>query len=203
MSPLDSPYIDPSVDTFRNRARQATGLRARRGRQGARSRPSRPRIARSCCSCDEAADRRPCAGPDHDVARGGGVRQPGRCAWKWTLLQLRPRERHRAAADGGGVQRHAAACRQAATTCRRRPQPVRPEPRRCGAMGKAHEQWVAGQRPGRLGEGRPGGAAGYQIVHFWLKALRTSAPIRPARGSWPRYGPTTATTTSSAVRSPS
>jgi len=48
-------------------------------------------------------------------------------------------------------------------------------PQFCGAMNKAHEEWVAmdqDKEDGWKKDGQ-GGASGYQIVHIWLTALRS------------------------------
>ncbi|GAC1536188.1 MAG: hypothetical protein NVS3B12_19000 [Acidimicrobiales bacterium] len=56
--------------------------------------------------------------------------------------------------------------------------PNRDDPKQCGAMGKAHTIWVQ-QHAGNAGGGETdwnqhgsGGSAGYQVDHFFLKALR-------------------------------
>ncbi|GAC1379082.1 MAG: hypothetical protein NVSMB4_08590 [Acidimicrobiales bacterium] len=56
--------------------------------------------------------------------------------------------------------------------------PNRDDPKQCGAMGKAHTIWVK-QHAGNAGGGETdwmqhgsGGSAGYQVDHFFLKALR-------------------------------
>lgn len=45
---------------------------------------------------------------------------------------------------------------------------------KCGAMKQAHERWVAINGEDDWRKDGSGGSAGYQIVHFWLKALRDS-----------------------------
>ncbi|MDQ1403646.1 MAG: branched-chain amino acid transport system substrate-binding protein [Actinomycetota bacterium] len=46
------------------------------------------------------------------------------------------------------------------------------DPAKCGSLKQAHEEWVAVSDEQSWQEQGQGGIAGYQLVHFWLKALK-------------------------------
>lgn len=46
----------------------------------------------------------------------------------------------------------------------------------CGALGAARDQWVKARGQGDFNKDGQGGVAGYQVVHFWLKALTDIGP---------------------------
>lgn len=49
--------------------------------------------------------------------------------------------------------------------------PTAYDPRHCAALGTAHERWVAIRGEDSWRADGQGGASGYQLVHFWLKAM--------------------------------
>lgn len=49
--------------------------------------------------------------------------------------------------------------------------PTAYDPARCAAMGTAHDQWVAIRGEDSWRADGQGGASGYQLVHFWLRAM--------------------------------
>jgi hypothetical protein len=46
----------------------------------------------------------------------------------------------------------------------------------CGALGAARDQWIKANGQNDFNKDGQGGVAGYQVVHFWLKALRDIGP---------------------------
>jgi hypothetical protein len=46
----------------------------------------------------------------------------------------------------------------------------------CGALATARDQWIKAAGQAEFNKDGQGGVAGYQIVHFWLKALRDIGP---------------------------
>jgi branched-chain amino acid transport system substrate-binding protein len=46
----------------------------------------------------------------------------------------------------------------------------------CGALKQARDEWIKANGEGDFNKDGQGGVAGYQVVHFWLKALRDIGP---------------------------
>jgi hypothetical protein len=100
-----------------------------------------------------------------------------RCEWKWSVSDFAHESDTALALMGGtwaGVRGLAGGCYYVAENAYK--------PEFCGALNKAHDEWVAmdpDKEEGWKKDGQ-GGAAGYQIVHIWLTALRSlgSDPTR-------------------------
>lgn len=73
--------------------------------------------------------------------------------------------------------------------------PQRDDTGKCAKMGQAHKEWVAAPNGGESdwNSKGSGGSAGYQVVHFWLKALKdagadpTRERFRAALSSYQGY----------------
>jgi hypothetical protein len=93
-----------------------------------------------------------------------------RCPWSWTVSDFAHESDTALALMGGtwaGVRGLSGGCYYVSPTAY--------DPNQCGAMNKAHEEWVAmdpDKEDGWKKDGQ-GGSSGYQIVHIWLTALRS------------------------------
>jgi hypothetical protein len=100
-----------------------------------------------------------------------------RCPWSWSVSDFAHESDTALALMGGtwaGVRGLSGGCYYVSENAY--------NPQLCGAMNKAHEEWVAmdpDKEDGWKKDGQ-GGASGYQIVHIWLTALRSlgSDPTR-------------------------
>ena len=89
------------------------------------------------------------------------------CPWKWTFSNFAHDSDTALALMGGrwaGIRGLSGACYYQA--------PTRSDSSKCAKMGAAHDQWVSKHTEADWVENGSGGAAGYQIVHIWLKALK-------------------------------
>ncbi|HUP86550.1 MAG TPA: ABC transporter substrate-binding protein [Acidimicrobiales bacterium] len=92
------------------------------------------------------------------------------CGWKWSVSDFAHESDTALALMGGtwaGVRGLAGGCYYLSENAYK--------PEFCGAMNRAHEEWVAmdaDKEDGWKKDGQ-GGASAYQIVHIWLTALRS------------------------------
>lgn len=170
VSQLDSKYIDPSVESFR-RALSARGM-------------SLVAVAKVKKPTEQTTYREellqlraaqivvPAQDPITTSRMVNECRGQDGCPWKWSFsnfahesdvaLQLM-------IPDFNGVRGLSAGCYYMPSATHN---PYDPNPAVCGSMGKAHQQWVEINGQSDWEKDGQGGAAGYQIVNFWMKALR-------------------------------
>ena len=92
------------------------------------------------------------------------------CGWEWSISNFAHESDTALALMGGtwaGVRGLAGGCYYVSENAYK--------PEHCGAMNRAHEEWVAmdpDKEEGWKKDGQ-GGSSGYQIVHIWLTALRS------------------------------
>lgn len=89
------------------------------------------------------------------------------CSWKWSFSNFAHESDTALLLMRGtwtGVRGLAGGCYYQA--------PTRDDPSKCAKLGVAHTQWVQKNSESDWVEKGSGGAAGYQIVHLWLKALK-------------------------------
>ena len=174
VSQLDSKYIDPSVDSFR-KALASKGMELVAVAKV--KKPTEQTTYREeLLQLNKAQIVVPAQDPITTSRMVAECRQQGGCAFKWsfsnfahesdTALQLM-------AGAFNGMRGLSAGCYYMPSPAHN---PYDPNPAVCGAMGKAHQQWaeINGQEDW-VKDGQ-GGASGYQIVHFWLKALKDIGP---------------------------
>jgi ABC-type branched-subunit amino acid transport system substrate-binding protein len=170
---LDSEYIKPSVDAFRD-ALQAKGLTL----------VKRVTVKKPTEQTTYATQEQELAGagvqtlvPAMDpisTSRMVSECKPATqdtptpaCPWRWTFSDFAHDSDTVLALMGAGwsnLRGLSGGCYYQA--------PMRAEPAKCGRLGTAHDQWVAKNGEQDWTDNGSGGAAGYQIVHFWLKALK-------------------------------
>ena len=89
------------------------------------------------------------------------------CPWKWTISNFAHDSNTALKLMGGtwnGVLGLSGSCYYQS--------PAAADPAKCGSLKQAHERWVAINGEDNWKEQGQGGIAGYQLVHFWLKALQ-------------------------------
>lgn len=170
VSQLDSKYIDPAVDNFR-KALASKGMELV-GVAKVKKPTEQTTYREELLQLNKAQIVVPAQDPITTSRMVAECRQQGGCAFKWsfsnfahegdTALQLM-------AGEFNGARGLSAGCYYMPSAVHN---PYDPNPAVCGAMGKAHDQWVAINGQDDWVKDGQGGAAGYQIVHFWLKALR-------------------------------
>ncbi|HVE93464.1 MAG TPA: ABC transporter substrate-binding protein [Acidimicrobiales bacterium] len=170
VSQLDSKYIDPSVDVFRK------ALSARGMSLVAVAKVKKPTeqttYREELLQLREAQIVVPAQDPITTSRMVAECRQQGGCGFKWsfsnfahesdTALQLM-------AGEFNGARGLSAGCYYVPSANHN---PYDPNPATCGSMGKAHQQWVEINGQSDWEKDGQGGAAGYQIVNFFMKALR-------------------------------
>ena len=176
---LDSKYIDPSVnETFRN-ALKANGLEL----------AVITKIKKPTEQTDYAEELNDLRGVDiavpaqDPISTGRMVaecKKPPVCTFVWSFSNFAHEGDVALQLMGGGWNGY----KGLAGGCYYMPGPNHNpyDTTKCGAMKHAHDQWVAINGEDDWRKDGSGGAAGYQIVHFWLKALRDSGsdPSREA-----------------------
>jgi branched-chain amino acid transport system substrate-binding protein len=170
---LDSEYIAPAVDTFKARL-QAKGL----------SLVKTVVVKKPTEQTTYAAQEQELAGagvqilvPAMDPISTGRVVNECKpatnqaptptCPWRWAFSDFAHDSDTALALMAGswtGVRGLSGACYYQA--------PGRQDPAKCAKMGAAHDQWVSKNGESDWNDNGSGGAAGYQIVRFWLKALK-------------------------------
>jgi branched-chain amino acid transport system substrate-binding protein len=170
---LDSEYIKPAVDAFKNEL-QARGLTL----------VKRVTVKKPTEQTSYAVERQDLAGAGVQVlvpamdpistSRIVTECKPATqdaptpaCPWKWSFSDFAHDSDTVLALMGAGwanVRGLSGACYYQA--------PMRADVTKCGKMGAAHDQWVQKNGESDWNNNGSGGAAGYQIVRFWLKALK-------------------------------
>jgi ABC-type branched-subunit amino acid transport system substrate-binding protein len=94
------------------------------------------------------------------------------CQWKWAMSNFA--HESDTALQLQGVDWARTRVRGLSGGCYYMPSPVHDpyDTSKCGAMKQAHDEWVAVSSQSEWEKDGQGGASGYQIVHFWTKALR-------------------------------
>lgn len=90
-----------------------------------------------------------------------------RCPWKWTISDFAHDSNTALKLMGGTWNGYLGLSGSCYYT-----DPAGNDPAKCGSLKQAHEQWVAMNGEDNWKEQGQGGIAGYQLVHFWLKALQ-------------------------------
>ena len=170
VSQLDSKYIDPSVDTFRKAlaARGMSLIAVAKVKKPTEQTTYREELLQ----LRDAQIVVPAQDPITTSRMVAECRQQGGCAFKWSFsnfahegdvaLQLM-------AGEFNGYRGLSAGCYYMPSAVHN---PYDANPATCGSMGKAHQQWVEINGQGDWEKDGQGGASGYQIVNFWMKALR-------------------------------
>ena len=89
------------------------------------------------------------------------------CPWKWTISNFAHESDVALTLMQGswtGVRGLAGGCYYTSTSPN------------CGALAKARDEWIKKNGQSDFNKDGQGGVAGYQVVHFWLKALKDIGP---------------------------
>jgi ABC-type branched-subunit amino acid transport system substrate-binding protein len=89
------------------------------------------------------------------------------CAWKWTISDFAHDSNTALKLMGGTWNGYLGLSGSCYYT-----NPAGNDPAQCGALKEAHAEWVAVSDEKSWTDQGQGGIAGYQLVHFWLKALK-------------------------------
>ena len=170
---LDSPYITPSVESFRARL-SAKGLQLVKVVTIQKPTEQTSYAAQIQQLKDSGAE---IVVPAQDPISTSRMVQEcvtQRCGWLWSFSNF-AHESDTALSLMGGNWNGALGL---SGGCYYQPGPNHDpfDPSKCGALNQAHEQWVAMNGEDDWAKDGQGGSAGYQIVHFWLKALKDAGP---------------------------
>ena len=170
VSMLDSPYIAPSVETFRSELRRH-GLEL-----VSVVKVQKPHEQTSYASQIQALDG---AGtqifvPAQDPITTSRMVQEcvsQRCPWKYATSNFAHKSNTALQLMGGqwiGVKGLAGGCYYINAN--------EGNPALCGQLKRAHDEWVSHSGQAEWEKDGQGGTAGYQLVHIWTKAMQDAGP---------------------------
>ena len=177
VSELDSAYIGPSVDSFKDALEKpATGNQAKltlvaRAKVKKFTDPSQTGNYQAQINQLKSSGAEIVVPVQDPLTTAQEVAQCVGCTWKWAFANFAHESDTAIKLMGGkwiGVRGLGGGCYYK--------HPNAFNPAHCGAMKSAHEQWVAMKGESNWNEQGNGGSAGYQFVHIWLKAIRDAGP---------------------------
>lgn len=173
VSALDSPYISPSVEAFQRRL-SSKGLQLVKVVTIQKPTEQTSYAAQIQQLKDSGAE---IVVPAQDPISTSRMVQEcvtQRCGWQWSFSNFAHESDTALSLMGGNWN----GARGLAGGCYYQPGPNHNpfDPAKCGALKQAHEQWVAINGEDDWVKDGQGGTAGYQIVHYWLKALKDAGP---------------------------
>ena len=171
VSMLDSPYIEPSVNTTFRNALKSNGLELVAVVKV--QKPTEQTSYASQLQALRAADTEIFVPAQDPITTSRQVQEcvSQRCTWKYsmsnfahegnTALQLMGRQ-------WVGVRGLAGGCYYI--------HPNEGNPALCGKLKQAREEWVGHSGQAEWDKDGQGGAVGYQLVHIWTKAMQDAGP---------------------------
>ncbi|HVM08323.1 MAG TPA: ABC transporter substrate-binding protein [Acidimicrobiales bacterium] len=170
---LDSPYITPSVEAFQRRL-ASKGMQLVKVVTIQKPTEQTSYAAQIQQLKDSGAQ---IVVPAQDPISTSRMVQEcvtQRCGWNWSFSNFAHESDTALSLMGGNWN----GARGLAGGCYYLPGPNHNpyDPSKCGALNQAHDQWVAINGEDDWVKDGQGGASGYQIVHFWLKAMKDAGP---------------------------